>query len=389
MKKVLVSLALLLGSLFLQAKDMKINCGPWLQQVDEHSFTVLWTSADSLLAWVEVAPDDGKAWNKCARTRFYEVEDGRRVAGTFHAIRVTGLEPGTRYCYRLGGREIRNDKNAYDIHYGSWQTAPSSWPFEPSWTVRTLDTKASSCRFSMVNDIHFEKEAYAALFKDVPKADPDFVVLNGDIVSHCNSFEEVADYYFNPVAKTVANYPVVIARGNHENRGRAFQALAKLMRTPTGKFYYTFRQGPVAFIVLDAGEDKPDNSTEYSHYAEYDAYRLEELAWLREAVKDPQFAEAPQKVCIIHIATRKFAGAWHAQDWVAEHFMPVLAEAGVQLMLSGHHHEYIYVPAGAEGNPYPIVVNNKCERLDFEADGKRFRIRTYSPDGNLTHELEF
>ena len=389
MKRLLLVLSLLFGCLLLPAKNMKIQFGPWLQQVDEHSFTVLWVSADPLLAWVEVAPDDGTAWNKSDRSRHYQVADGRRVADTFHEIRVSGLQPGTRYRYRIGGRSIKNDDDAYDIHYGSWQTAPSNWPFEPSWTVRTLDTKAPTCRFSMVNDIHFDKQSYAALLKDLPKADPDFVVLNGDIVSHCDSFEAVADYYFSPVAKVVACYPFVIVRGNHETRGRAFQAISKITRTPTGRFYYTFRQGPVGFIVLDSGEDKPDSSVEYSGYADYDSYRQQELAWLEQAVNDPDFASAPQKVCLIHIATRRFPDAWHGQDWVAEHFTPILERAGVQLMLSGHHHMYIYVPAGTEGANFPIVVNNKCERLDFEADGTSFHLKMYDPEGKLTHELDF
>ena len=43
----------------------------------------------------------------------------------------------------------------------------------------------------------------------------------------------------------------------------------------------------MAFIVLDAGEDKPDDDVEYGGLADYDPYRLSQLSWLKEAVKRP------------------------------------------------------------------------------------------------------
>ncbi|MBR4755533.1 MAG: serine/threonine protein phosphatase, partial [Bacteroidales bacterium] len=33
-------------------------CGPYLQNVTQNSFTVIWTTDMDALSWVEVAPDD-------------------------------------------------------------------------------------------------------------------------------------------------------------------------------------------------------------------------------------------------------------------------------------------------------------------------------------------
>jgi hypothetical protein len=67
--------------------------------------------------------------------------------------------------------------------------------------------------------------------------------------------------------------PVYFARGNHETRGPFSVCFPDYFPTPTGKLYYSFRQGPVHFIVLDCGEDKPGSDIEYSGLAQFDAYR--------------------------------------------------------------------------------------------------------------------
>ena len=48
------------------------------------------------------------------------------------------------------------------------------------------------------------------------------------------------------------------------------------------RFYYTFRHGPAFFVVLDCGEDKPDNDIEYSGLADFDRYRATAADWLKE-----------------------------------------------------------------------------------------------------------
>lgn len=45
------------------------------------------------------------------------------------------------------------------------------------------------------------------------------------------------------------------------------------------------RQGPVCFIFLDTGEDKPDSDIEYSGITDYDRYRTEQAQWLAQAVQ--------------------------------------------------------------------------------------------------------
>lgn len=385
MRRLLSIAAFLLISIasFAGTPKIKMSCGPWIQNVTEDSFTVLWTTEVSTLSWIEVFPDDGTPYNACERQQYWQTVSGRRMSGTFHSIKVTGLKPGTSYRYRVCGKEVLDDSNAYDIRYGR------TGALKQIFSVRTLDASAPLCRFAMVNDMHYDDAKYTALMNGIDASNNDFVVLNGDIVSYAGKIDTLIVHTFGPIAAQAASMPVFFARGNHEGRGAEWYKAPSVFPTPTGEFYYTFRQGPVAFVVLDAGEDKPDSDVEYFGQAQYDDYRQAELEWLKTAVKEESFASAPVKVCLVHIPTFCDKKAWYSQRWIAEHFTPVLNEAGVDLMLSGHHHRYIFVEKGEYGNNFPIIANSNVERLDFVSDGNEIRINFFDRDGKKTREQVF
>lgn len=375
--------ALLLVSHGAGAKGFDIVYGPWIQNVTETEFTVMWTTEGKSLSWVEVAPDDGTPFEAAVRPRFYQTSAGKRYTGTFHKVRIDGLEPGSSYRYRILGKEVVDDSDPYGSIYGREAT------LRLTGTVSTVDPGADTCRFSMVNDIHDNASLYTSLVSPVKDRALDFLLLNGDIVSYATSVDTVMSHTFGPVADVVKDIPVVFARGNHEGRGADSYLIPDLFETPTGEFYYIFRRGPVAFVVLDGGEDKPDSSVEYSGLADYDAYRQSELEWLRGAVKDPLFAGAPVKVAIIHIPLIDGPGSWYAQSWLSRNFSPVLNEAGVDLMLSGHLHRHVYVEAGECGNGFPIVVNDNKSRLDFRAVAGQVLIDIYDMSGTKVKSYTF
>jgi predicted phosphodiesterase len=247
---------------------------------------------------------------------------------------------------------------------------------------RTLDRNASGCRFRMLNDIHGNAARFRALAQGTDSLD--LLIMNGDMVSYITDIETALSSVFGTVPELVADVPSVWVRGNHETRGRDAAQMKRYAPTPTGEPYHLLRHGPVAILVLDAGEDKPDGNAEYSGMADFDSYRKEELEWLRMAVEDPLFLEAPVKVAVMHIPAIGKEGSWYGQKWVSDHFLPVLNAAGVDLMLSGHHHSHIYVKPGECGNAFPILANDDTDRLEFEADVNGYVIRTYNVDGVQT-----
>lgn len=363
----------------------EVKYGPWVQNVSETGFTVMWKSMEKELAFVEVAPDDGTVFESSERMKFYMVDAGRRIADTFHKIEVTGLLPGKSYRYRITSKVVLNDDITYRIIYGPEKKVTG----EVDPVIRTLDAEADTCRFVMLCDIHGIDYNYRALTRNLDKSRFDFLVMNGDMVGNIQCADTMLSHVFHVVPELTSSIPTIYARGNHETRGREFHLMADFCPTPTGEPYFMFRQGPVAFLILDSGEDKPDNAHEYSGAVEFDAYRQVQLEWIRKVVKDPLFRKAPVKVAVMHIPALRFPDSCYSQVWLNENFLPVLNDAGIDVMLSGHHHEHLNIKVGDCGNEFPIIANDNTDRLEFEADDKGFRIRTYDTRGKLTHSYDF
>lgn len=381
MKRILLLAAGLLLSISAFAASNLIY-GPWVSNISETGFTVLWVTEKPSLDYVLVAPDDGSAFERTNRPQFYETAYGRRVSGRYHSVRVEGLEPGTSYRYRVMGQVIKDNSTPYRFQYGpKVRISPKK-----DASVRTLSASARECRFSVLNDIHYHDARFTKLASGIDLAATDFLLLNGDIVSYTDNIDTVAKHCIVPIAAQAARLPLVYARGNHEGRGRDFAKFYGLFPTSTGEFWYSFRQGPAAFIVLDAGEDKPDSSAEYGGQADYDPWRQKETQWLREAVKDPAFVSAPVKICIMHVPTVNYKDSWYSQVWVTENWGPILAAAGIDLMISAHHHKWICSPAGEDGKAYPVLVNSNLERMDVVVTADSISVSTYDEAGALKHQ---
>ncbi|MBQ2702931.1 MAG: fibronectin type III domain-containing protein, partial [Alistipes sp.] len=104
MKKLILILSLLIaGAATAQdnKKSVVITEGPYLQAVGENEFTVVWKTDQDAVAWVEIAPDDGTHFYNCERPQFYQAQFGRKVIGTLHKVKVSGLKPATTYRYRI------------------------------------------------------------------------------------------------------------------------------------------------------------------------------------------------------------------------------------------------------------------------------------------------
>ena len=377
-----IILSVFMAMCALPAAASNLLYGPWVTNVTETGFTVLWVTEKPSLDYVEIAPADGSSFDGRTREKFYQTSHGRRTAGTYHCVRIDSLKPGTEYRYRIVGKVVEDDSNIYRINYGLLREISA----RRNHSVRTLDPSAEVCRFSMMNDIHGKDKVYAALAATMDPKKTDFLVLNGDMVSNAKQIDTVIKHMVEPIKKQAEQIPLFYARGNHEGRGADFDKLYDMFPTSTGQFYYTFRQGPAAFVVLDAGEDKPDSHHEYGGTADYDAYREVQTEWLLKAVKEESFASAPMKICIIHIPTLAFRSSWYAERYITEHWVPILEKAGLDLALCAHHHKWRVIGAGEHGKNYPLLVNGNDERMDVVVTATSIDVKTYATDGTLVHQ---
>ena len=374
MKKIV--LALTCAILSLPALAQGVQAGPWVSDARDSHLTIQWTSEKAGMAYVEL--EDG--------TVVWETFAGRRIFQRLHAVTLEGLDPGTVVRYRVCGVNLADDSNARNPKFAAG--------YEGEWHgVRTFSPKDRTCRFSVFNDIHLRTAKYEALAAQVDSAATDFLFLNGDIVSAGNYvLDTLVRYAIEPLGNLPAGLPLLFARGNHEGRGNNVRLVADVFRTDSpAPFYYTFREGPVAFIVLDAGETGKSRSVLYSGKEVYEDYLYEQIEWARKAVREPSFRKAPVKVCLIHVPMidHEDKSDYLTQRWLNVHVLPLLNKAGVNLMIGADLHEPMYCESGSMGNRFPIIVNDDARRLDFSyADGV-ITVKTFNADGEMESHRTF
>ena len=350
--------------------------------VDQTEMTIVWTTTERSMGWVEIAPDDGTSFYTVERPRYDEDFMGRHVVSKVHHVRITGLEPGTTYRYRIYQQGI--DDSGHNPVPSGQITASNVFSQKP-YAIRTMDYNKQDCSFTMINDIHGRDSIMLALTDGLKAEKPDFVVFNGDMTSFMGSIEDIEQQFMSRATKTFAtDIPLVYVRGNHETRGPGFSEFLNLFPTKTNTPYYIFRQGPAAFIVIDSGEDKPDSDIEYGGTAAYDAYREAMAKWLEQAIQSEEFRSAPVKIALLHIPFDKGTG-WYGNNELRRLLLPLLNKAGIDVMLSGHTHRYSYRDKGYCGNEFPILVNGNNDRVDVKITNQQIHMEVKDATGKSLH----
>ncbi len=155
----------------------------------------------------------------------------------------------------------------------------------------------------------------------------DALILLGDSAPGLTFPEEVVDYTLQfGSALTGGAMPILYTRGNHETRGREADALAGYLGID--RFYFTASLGDYNFIILDSGEDKPDDHPEYGGMTDYAQSRRDMVTWL-ETLDNPMHNKTialshSDEICI----EEDLAAAAHEK----------LEALGVSLLVSGHTH---------------------------------------------------
>ena len=383
MKKALSVIAFTM--LFQWASAIKILSGPYIQNVTETSCDIFWRTDKPSTAWVELAPDDGTHFYFKERPRTYATDLGRAVVGTLHHVTLKDLTPGTPYRYRIYSQEVLRQQ-PYHVDYGEMAASDVFRSVPPKFT--TLSPGKDTVEFLVLNDIHSRNDLLEDLLGNVGKDNTDFVLYNGDMVNFMDNEEDLFSGFIDTSAKRfAAEKPFVMARGNHETRGTIAKDFMRYFPSTTGKPYYSFRYGPCFFIVLDAGEDKPDSDIEYSGTSFFDDYRKEEARWLDETLQSDACREAPFKMVIMHVPLSN--ATWHGEVHARECFLPLLNQAGIDLMLCGHIHSYAYYPKGHQGADFPVLQNSNEESVRIKVDKTALDMQVLNRKGESLHKFRF
>lgn len=379
MKKILfILLALFLSAPSFAQEKISIQHGPYLQNLRETEVTIVWKANLPSVGWVELAPDDNADFYAQSHPKYFDTETGIKKISQLHAVKITGLKPGTRYRYRVFAQEVLQYVGNH-VYYG--RTTGTVVYKQNPLTFTTNDTSRNRYSFAMINDIHGRTADIPALMNVAGYKNMDFVIFNGDMISILKDEESMFKAFLDTSVYVFAKEkPMYYARGNHETRGEFAPHLHEYFSPKEPQLYYTFRQGSVCYIVLDSGEDKPDSDIEYYGITDFDQYRTEEAQWLEKALQSDECKNALWKVVICHMPPYSDEEIWHGQIDVMQKFVPLLNKAGVDVMLAGHVHRYVYMKPSSEVH-FPVVINSLDTVLKGFVNGNTLKIEVLDKTG--------
>ncbi len=300
--------------------------------------------------------------------------DGLVPVGLRHVVTLRGLKPGSAYRYQAISTRVVKLKAYWPDKGLSTESKVASFT--------TFDPRKATASFSAITDTHEDVARINKLMKMVDWPTTDALVHLGDAFDWIDTEDQLFKKWLSPIAAGLAaKKPLLYARGNHELRGAFARNLADYVPTPERRFYFARDLGPVHLLVLDTGEDKPDNTNVYADLNRTAAYRAEELAWLRAHVREsPRAAAAPFRVVAVHQPKWGWLADGNA-EWIA------LANAAkVDLMIAGHNHRFSYEPPNADHN-YHLVVVGQDQVARVDATASELKVVVTGTDGVIVRTI--
>lgn len=286
---------------------------PYLQQLTDSSTIVALSAPSSKGLSVEVTTPKGAHVLTAAVTT--DTPDGPDGVATLTAA-LDGLSPQTTYCYAIPGVTER----------AGFETASAS----PDAPVRFL-------AFGDSGDGSGEQQAVFEQMQTVPF---ELVLHLGDLAYESGAPSEIQANYFNVYAPMLKSFPVYAVAGNHDYATDGAQPLRQAFVLPTNgseERWYSFDRGPVHFVGLDTEQISADQAK----WLEQDL-RANQRPWTIVFGHRPPFSSGE------HGGSAEFQ----------QSFVPILERYHVDLVLSGHEHDYerfkplggvLYVVSGGGG----------------------------------------
>ena len=368
-----------------------VDSPPVLMSPRSDGIEVVWSVTAPARGWVEWLPAGVNPQSKRRIERrladldpFGFVPQGTRIL----RVRIDGWQPGTEYAIRTVTEATQDDRRV-----------------ESDWKqIKTLDPTASATSFVVWNDTHQREETLRRLDDASPQAD--FWVWNGDVCNNWNDPDEIAPTILTPGGRDATDgRPLHFVWGNHDVRGPWAYRLPEVVATPEGRPFYAVRSGPIAAIMLNTGEDKPDDHPTFEGRPAFEQLREIQAEWLAEQIRRPGFVDAPYRVVFCHMPLRWLdermltdadyaGGEWDHYSRVGRDLWhDALVQWGAQVVISGHTHRSAWI-AATEEFPYAQLTGGApaswaATWIEGDADAERFSLITRRLDGSVLRETSF
>ena len=319
---VLASTLLLVVTPFV-AEAQIITRGPYLQMNAASSIVVRWRTDVPTKSLVDYGTSATKLGSRAVRSALV----------TEHSVKLSKLKPDSRYFYRV---HTNSQSPAPSDGVYSFRTASSDGrkPFK-IWVLG--DAGSSGTQTSGENPVQASvRDAFLAKY---PLATINLVLMLGDNAYNSGTDVEYQQGMFNPYQKILSSVASVSTQGNHDRTEGAYYPVFTLPeRGQLGgiasgtEAYFSFDFGNAHFISLNSEITTP-------------AVRESMLRWLRQ-----DLSANKKKWTIVFFHHPPFSRGSHNSDddadsggrmrWVRENVLPIVERFGVDLVMTGHSHNY-------------------------------------------------
>lgn len=350
--------------------DQLMTFKPYLQDPKPTQMTIMFQTTAPAHCWVEYGTDKNNLTRKRA------LLDGQEVCFDIeNRITLDNLQPGQQYYYRVCVVDLLM-KHAYEFHTGDTLRTPF-------YQFRTPEAKGTDFTCVVFNDLHVHQDTYDFLCDTLKKEgiSPDFIVFNGDCLPEPYDREH-AMRMIHDLADPIggAETPIFFIRGNHEIRNYYSAGMHRLIGYPNDKTYGGISWGDTRFMVLDCGEDKPDDHKEYAGFNDFTQLRAEQTEFIKQEIKSQAFKKASRRILIGHIP---LFGNDDDYQPCSEAWAPLLKSQPFDVAIFAHTHRFNFAAKGLEGAAYPVVngdgprIQRACVTI-LQKQGKKLHLKTLS-----------
>ncbi|MCI1779650.1 MAG: metallophosphoesterase family protein [Bacteroidales bacterium] len=314
---------------------------------------------------------------------------GRRIKGEgyIHEVVITGLDPFTRYYYKVGDGDIFSD-------VCETKTAPS---------------KGMSFRILSLGDIHNDSGGvWRKLCGKLIGERMDLTVFLGDFVNNGSRRDEWNDGFFVPGYPLLAKCPIISTIGNHETAfgSSTYYDYFSLPEHPANgddpESYYGMNYGDVKIIAVNLNDD--DYSPAFSSGSH-------QLAWLDNEIKN----DDSKWIFIfshVNVISTGFHGQW--SDNQKKYIKPLLekySQKGKNIIFFAgdeHNFEHLYDkgvnyfrPGSANNiirgrfnmsdSPFSVFFKATAgySTIDLLKNGTKVRVAAHDITGKIFYDVEF
>ena len=346
---------------------------PYIQNIQDESVTIMWETVYP--SYGEVQYGQLEKLNKVTKEN--------EILKTMHEVTLVDLEPNKKYYYKVENFNLSSITNHF----------------------KTKKDKNSPIKIIVYGDNRSYPKVHENLVKMMANENADLILNVGDVVTKGSNRMEWIDEYFYPLRFVSGTTPTYISIGNHEYGGysdtRIVPPFEKYVNNPLNsigstEYFYSVDYGNSHFIFLDPnkanfeeGEGITIGSQQYNWFLKdlKDANKNSE--WIFTLMHQPPYSEAWS------------GGYYDGEPILRKYIVPIMEANNVDMVLSGHTHDYErglphppYNPVTGKGNNVTYVItggggSNLDNHKYFEWDQIDFPDHKATTNNDETDEGEY